>query len=85
MFPPCRFVFVLSILMVRIVIAELPAPPRPWNDYRTIMWVGGSVWKRPDRFPLFVQRLKEMGINTATVHGDNGTATASNGSNNTTE
>lgn len=34
------------------------------------MWVGGSVWKKPDRFPLFVQRMREMGINTVSVHGD---------------
>jgi hypothetical protein len=51
-------------------IAELPGLPRPWKDYRTIMWVGDSVWKKPGRFSLFVQRMREMGINTVSVHGD---------------
>lgn len=42
---------------------------RPWNDYRTVMWVGGTAYKQPDKVPLFFQRLREMGINAATVHG----------------
>ena len=37
---------------------------RPWTDYRTIMWVGDSAYKQPDKLPLFFQRLREMGINT---------------------
>lgn len=48
---------------------DLP-PPRAWNDYRVIMWVGDSVWKQPDKFPLFLERLREMGVNTGMVHGD---------------
>lgn len=40
------------------------------SQYATILWIGDSVWKRPERFPLFVQRLKEMGINTGVVTGD---------------
>jgi hypothetical protein len=44
--------------------------PRPWNSYRTIMWTGDSAWKKPDKIPLFFQRLQEMGVNTAMVHGD---------------
>jgi hypothetical protein len=43
---------------------------RPWNDYRTIMWVGDSAYKQPEKVPLFFQRLREMGINTAMVYGD---------------
>lgn len=43
---------------------------RPWTDYRAIMWVGDSVWKQPDKASLFFQRLREMGINAAMVHGD---------------
>lgn len=43
----------------------------PQSDrYTTILWVGGSEAKRPEKFPLFVQRLKEMGINTGMVTGD---------------
>ena len=40
------------------------------DSYTTILWVGGSEAKRPEKFPLFVQRLKEMGINTGMVTGD---------------
>lgn len=43
---------------------------RPWPHYRTVMWVGDTVWKEPAKVPLFFQRLREMGINTAMVHGD---------------
>ena len=40
------------------------------DQYTTILWVGGSEAKRPEKFPLFVQRLKELGINTGMVTGD---------------
>ena len=43
---------------------------RPWQDYRTIMWVGDAALKQPGKFPLFLERLREMGINTAMVFGD---------------
>jgi hypothetical protein len=41
---------------------------RPWEEYHTIMWVGDSASKRPDKLSLFYQRLREMGINTAMVY-----------------
>ncbi len=50
--------------------AATPEPLRPWNEYRTILWLGDSMWKQPDKLPLAWQRLREMGINTAMVHGD---------------
>jgi hypothetical protein len=34
------------------------------------MWVGDSAYKRPEKLPLFFQRLREMGINTAMAYGD---------------
>lgn len=43
---------------------------RPWNSYRTIMWVGDSAYQNPSKRSLFFQRLQEMGINTAMVFGD---------------
>jgi hypothetical protein len=43
---------------------------RPWNSYRTIMWIGDSAYKQPEKLPLFFQRLRELGINTAMVFGD---------------
>ena len=41
-----------------------------WVGYRTIMWIGDSAWKKPGKVPLFFQRLREMGVNTAMVSGD---------------
>lgn len=43
---------------------------RPWLEYHTIMWTGDTVYQRPEKVPLFFQRLREMGINTAMVSGD---------------
>ena len=40
---------------------------RPWRDYRVIMWVGDSASWKPGKMPLFLQRLREMGVNTAMV------------------
>jgi Beta-galactosidase len=45
-------------------------PLRQWTDYRTIMWIGDTAYKKPDKLPLFFQRLREMGINAAMVHHD---------------
>lgn len=42
---------------------------RPWLDYRVVMWVGDSIWRQPERAPLFFQRLREMGVNTGMVYG----------------
>jgi hypothetical protein len=44
--------------------------PSLWNEYRTIMWIGDSAYRKPEKFPLFLSRLREMGINTAMVFGD---------------
>ncbi len=52
--------------MVSVTADEL----RPWTEYRAIMWIGDSAYKKPDKLPLFFQRLREMGINTAMVHHD---------------
>jgi Beta-galactosidase len=43
---------------------------RPWRDYRVIMWIGDSPYRKPDKIPLFFQRLRDMGVNTAMVTGD---------------
>jgi len=50
--------------------AEDSAQLRPWRDYRVIMWVGDTAWQQPAKIPLFFQRLREMGVNTAMVYGD---------------
>ena len=43
---------------------------RPLDGYRTMMWVSGSVWQKPEKVPLVLQRLKEMGVNTGMITGD---------------
>ncbi len=43
---------------------------RAWKDYEVIMWVGDSVWKKPEKLPVFLERLKEMGVTAAMTHGD---------------
>lgn len=50
----------------------LPALPacRPWSDYQTILWINDPVHGHPDKIPLLLQRLREMGINTAMVTVD---------------
>ena len=45
---------------------------RPWTEYKTILWIGDTAYKKPEKVPLFFQRLREMGVNTAMVHGTNG-------------
>lgn len=51
--------------------AAAPAPTelRPWTEYRTIIWTGDSAYKKPEKLPLFFQRLREMSINTGMVYG----------------
>ena len=62
------FTLLLPFLLV-LDVAAVP-PLRPWLEYRTIMWVGDSAARQPEKFPLFCQRLREMGVNTAMVYGD---------------
>jgi len=42
---------------------------RPWNEYQVIMWVGDSAYRQPQKLPVFFQRLREMGVTAAMVHG----------------
>jgi hypothetical protein len=58
------------LVALRASTAEVTAQLRLWNDYRAIMWVGDTAYKKPDKLPLFFQRLREMGINTAMAYGD---------------
>ena len=69
-----RFWWCICGLAFLIFLPDAPGQTdsglRPWTDYRTIMWIGDSAGKRPEQFPLFLQRLREMGINTAMVDSD---------------
>jgi hypothetical protein len=64
----------IAALFLLPLLASAQTPPgdaiRPWNDYRTILWIGDSAWKDSSRLPLFKQRMEEMGINTGMVFGD---------------
>src|SRR5579883_445091 len=67
--------FVLGFLF--FVFGSLCAAPAddasqlpPWRDYRVIMWVSDRAYQNPAKIPLFFQRLRELGVNTAMVHGD---------------
>ena len=62
--------FLLSLTLVSTSLAAPAFTPRPWTDYRTILWMGDSPWKDPAREALVFQRLREMGINTGMVTGD---------------
>ena len=60
-----------AVLLGMLVAGGLRAgEPRPWEDYRTILWTGDSAYRRPEKIGLFFQRAREMGINTAMVYGD---------------
>lgn len=49
---------------------SLAAELRPLNDYRSMMWISGKVWQKPEKAPLVLERLKEMGVNTGMITGD---------------
>ncbi|MCX7818741.1 MAG: beta-galactosidase [Kiritimatiellae bacterium] len=44
-------------------------PPRAWLQYEVILWVGESAHSDPSRWPLFLQRLRELGATAGMVHG----------------
>jgi hypothetical protein len=71
------FVQVGWLLRVAALLALASAPAaatqdglRPWTEYRTILWIGDSIHRRPEKMSLFMERLAELGINTGMVHGD---------------
>ncbi len=66
---PRRAAFCLFALIAVSSRAAEPAP-RPWTEYRTIMWIGDTAFKKPGKLPLFFQRLREMGIGAGMVTGD---------------
>lgn len=43
---------------------------RPWDEYQVLIWVGDSAYKQPEKLPVFWQRMREMGVRAAMVHGD---------------
>jgi len=55
--------FLLLLLFVLLL------PGARADDYRVIMWVSGNSYKDPAKVPVFWQRLRELGVNTAMVTG----------------
>jgi Beta-galactosidase len=49
---------------------DVGAGRRRWDDYQVIMWVGESPGRRPEKWPLFLQRLREMGVSAGMIHHD---------------
>jgi hypothetical protein len=61
----------LSVLAALILPAALAAAaaPRPWDDYRVVLWTGDSAWKTPESAAAFPDRLREIGATHGMVHG----------------
>ena len=60
----------LAVVLVSSAFAQNPGALRPWDEYHAIMWVGDTAYKRPEKLPLFFQRLRDMGVNTAMVYSE---------------
>ena len=59
----------LGLAVLSAGAADLPAP-RPWTDYRVILWTGESAWTSPERAAVFFRRLRELGATHGMVTGD---------------
>jgi hypothetical protein len=61
------------LLGISLLLAHSQAAPafkpRPWETYRTILWMGESPWKHSENEDLVFQRLEELGINSGMVTG----------------
>jgi hypothetical protein len=69
-FTPFKVLSLFTSIAVCGVHSQEPSKIRPWNDYRTILWIGDSAARHPEKLTVFLQRLREMGINTAMVYSD---------------
>ena len=70
-----RRVSLVTWMIFVTAITPLAAPAqeaslREWPEYHVIMWQGGSAAKQPEKFPLYYQRLQEMGVSAGMVYGD---------------
>ena len=61
----------MRALIIALGIASSAcAQLREWKDYRTVLWMSGTVDKHKDQWPLIAQRMKELGINTGMAGRD---------------
>ena len=63
-----HFWMLAAVLAAPAIAAEPSAAPRPWTDYRVILWTGDSAAKKPDRWPLYFERLKDLGATAGMVY-----------------
>lgn len=70
----CHRLVLASLWLTSTSLAQADTNPpgqlRPWNEYRTIIWLGDTAYQKPEKLPLFFQRMRELGVNTAMVSGD---------------
>ncbi len=57
----------MPLWLLRAVAAPLPAA---WDEYQVIMWVGDSAFKKPEKLPVFFDRLRELGVTAGMVYGE---------------
>ncbi len=65
-----KFLLCLTCFVSTALAGDPTFTPRPWEKYQTILWMGESIWKQPEKAALVWQRLAELGINTGMVTGD---------------
>jgi hypothetical protein len=65
-----RTLLVLLLGLTATSVLAQDAALRPWEEYRVFIWVGDAAYKQPEKLPLFWQRIREMGVQAAMVHGD---------------
>jgi hypothetical protein len=59
-----------ALLVLSSAAAAQETGLREWPGYQVIMWTGGSAEKQPEKWPLYYQRLAEMGVSAGMVYGD---------------
>ena len=64
-----RQLFAAFHVAAAAVAAPLPPlpEPRPWDEYRTILWISDATLRHAGGMPLLIRRLREMGVNTGMV------------------
>jgi hypothetical protein len=65
-----KALFLTCFLGITVLASAAEEALKPWDEYHVIMWVSDIAYKKPEKIPLFFQRLREMGVNAATAHND---------------
>ncbi len=54
----------LCVIWLLTQVASSAGSP---TNYQSILWVGGTVWNQPAKIPLFMDRLRELGITAVSI------------------